>query len=249
MAWKYKISLTIIGLCLIFSILMLFSYRKYVREMEETSLVLVDSGLSINYLKGNKIKVDNTAENYSFSVSNNTEEVIRYYIYLDEILTNKQTITYDLIEKNDRLHITNNKITAEDADLASFIDISPKETHSYELNIYEEEKLHVKAVLKVGIEDSKEEYFATTIINDNKIEKEAKTKIGSEVATNAEGLIELNDEKGISYYFRGKVENNYVLFANMLWRIVKINSDGSIKLVLNDYIDTLVSMMLRLLFL
>ena len=32
-------------------------------------------------------------------------------------------------------------------------------------------------------------------------------------------------------YFRGSVENNYVSFADILWRIVRVNEDGSIKLV------------------
>ena len=37
------------------------------------------------------------------------------------------------------------------------------------------------------------------------------------------------DKKG--YYFTGKVSNNYVLFANRVFRIIRINNDGSIKLV------------------
>ena len=40
------------------------------------------------------------------------------------------------------------------------------------------------------------------------------------------------DDYGTSYYFRGAVENNYVEFANMCWRIVRVTGDGSIKLAL-----------------
>ena len=43
------------------------------------------------------------------------------------------------------------------------------------------------------------------------------------------------DDYGISYYFRGNVQNNYVRFAGMCWRIVRITGDGSIKLALYDY--------------
>ena len=43
------------------------------------------------------------------------------------------------------------------------------------------------------------------------------------------------DDYGISYYFRGNVRNNFVSFANMCWRIVRITGDGSIKLALYDY--------------
>ena len=37
-----------------------------------------------------------------------------------------------------------------------------------------------------------------------------------------------------TYYFRGNVQNNYVNFANLTWRIVRINEDKTIRLVLNN---------------
>ena len=46
------------------------------------------------------------------------------------------------------------------------------------------------------------------------------------------------DDYGISYYFRGNVQNNYVRFAGMCWRIVRITGDGSIKLALYNYSST-----------
>lgn len=45
------------------------------------------------------------------------------------------------------------------------------------------------------------------------------------------------DDYGTSYFYRGNVEDNYVNFAEMCWRIVRIQGDGSIKLILED-IDT-----------
>lgn len=42
------------------------------------------------------------------------------------------------------------------------------------------------------------------------------------------------DDYGTSYYFRGKVDDNFVNFAGMCWRIVRISGDGSIKLILED---------------
>jgi len=43
-----------------------------------------------------------------------------------------------------------------------------------------------------------------------------------------------NDDYGISYYFRGDVEDNYVTFSNKCWRIVRIDGNGNIKLILED---------------
>ena len=43
-----------------------------------------------------------------------------------------------------------------------------------------------------------------------------------------------SDDYGTSYYYRGGVEDNYVNFAGMCWRIVRIEGDGSTKLLLED---------------
>ena len=39
------------------------------------------------------------------------------------------------------------------------------------------------------------------------------------------------DDLGTSYYFRGAVTNNYVQFAGYYWRIIRINGDGSIRII------------------
>lgn len=51
-------------------------------------------------------------------------------------------------------------------------------------------------------------------------------------------LTQTVDNYGTTYYFRGDVKDNYVNFANMCWRIVRIVGDGTIKLVLEDQNQT-----------
>ena len=41
-----------------------------------------------------------------------------------------------------------------------------------------------------------------------------------------------------TYYFRGNVENNYVSFAGFTWRIVRVNEDGTIRIVTQDGINS-----------
>ncbi len=53
----------------------------------------------------------------------------------------------------------------------------------------------------------------------------------SSVATTDEGVWETLDDYGTTYYFRGAVENNYVYFAGFYWRIIRINGDGSIRMI------------------
>ncbi len=41
-----------------------------------------------------------------------------------------------------------------------------------------------------------------------------------------------------TYYFRGNVTNNYVKFAGQTWRIVRVNEDGTIRIVMQDGINS-----------
>lgn len=45
------------------------------------------------------------------------------------------------------------------------------------------------------------------------------------------GLYESIDDYGTSYFYRGAVENNYVKFAGFYWRILRINGNGTLRVV------------------
>lgn len=47
------------------------------------------------------------------------------------------------------------------------------------------------------------------------------------------GLYTIKDDYGISYYYRGNVSNNNVKFADVYWKVIRINGDGSIRLLFN----------------
>jgi len=59
----------------------------------------------------------------------------------------------------------------------------------------------------------------------------SKTSCTSGCEETTVGIYQAKDEDGMSYYYRGDVENNYVKFANKWWRIIRINGDGSIRLI------------------
>ena len=62
-------------------------------------------------------------------------------------------------------------------------------------------------------------------------------------ATGTNGYIcSAPDDYGTSYYYRGNVDNNYVKFAGFYWRILRVNGDGSIRMIYAgdaDVIDAL----------
>lgn len=59
---------------------------------------------------------------------------------------------------------------------------------------------------------------------------------GVPFATSGSGLYYNQD----GYLYKGKVENNYIYYSNRYFRIVRINSDGSIVLVTDDNVTSLV---------
>ena len=46
-----------------------------------------------------------------------------------------------------------------------------------------------------------------------------------------DGLYMAEDDEGESYYYRGAVKNNYVSFAGFIWRIIRRNGDGSVRMI------------------
>ena len=54
----------------------------------------------------------------------------------------------------------------------------------------------------------------------------------SSCESHEKGIYETTDTDGNpTYYYRGSVENNYVKFACFYWRIIRINSNGSIRMI------------------
>jgi len=52
--------------------------------------------------------------------------------------------------------------------------------------------------------------------------------------SNESTLSASTDNDGTTYYFRGNVQDNYLNFNGMCWRIVRINGDDSVKLIMED---------------
>ena len=74
-----------------------------------------------------------------------------------------------------------------------------------------------------------------TVNDDGTVEVTAKEDTESLVCT-------APDDYGTSYYYRGNVDNNYVKFAGYYWRILRVNGDGSIRMIYAgdaDVIDAL----------
>ena len=223
MKLRFKLPLYIIALAITLLCLLGTCYVFYDKFIDETLVVNTNNLLSINYRKGNKF--DNEKTSLSFSVTNSSDEDKSYYIYFKAI---NGDATYTL--KGPDVSIEDKPIII--GNIVDSLKIQAKSTKSYELTVSGEE---FSGAISVDDELVKKNYFADLILTLNNISFEPKTPLG-QAPSDVEGLIKKDEESGTSYYFRGDVKNNWVKFADNNWRIVKINPDGSVKLVADRYL-------------
>lgn len=102
---------------------------------------------------------------------------------------------------------------------------------------------NLNSVVRTVIVNEPETFGQVILANNELIETEPNLKTSFNKTTDTSGLYKsidtnFNGVKGTpTYYFRGKVENNYVDFAGFTWRIVRINEDGTIRLIMEEGIN------------
>ena len=98
--------------------------------------------------------------------------------------------------------------------------------------------------LKITVEPSSFVLKNQILLDNTLITSSPTLTTSSNNTSNTSGLYKLNVTNGFggsngdTYYFRGNVINNYVDFAGKIWRIVRINEDGTVRLILDDSTDT-----------
>ena len=97
------------------------------------------------------------------------------------------------------------------------------------------EKIYnVNVTRKGGVTSLKNEIMKNTVVTANPT-----LTTSSNNTNDASGLYKSTDTNTgkPTYYFRGNVENNYVNFAGFTWRIVRVNEDGTVRIVIQDGIN------------
>lgn len=193
--------------------------------------IVVDGKITINYLNGKSFNLEGDKE-LSFSVTNNDSETKYYYIQLTDIYA--KDVSYELTS-SDNLKISND---LKSEIISNQVSISAGQTVNYTIKFITKDNSKYSGTIEIGEKSDENNTFASVIIGDNKLNDTSLTQNG-ESATLDEGFLKSTDDLGVSYYFRGAVVNNNVRFADLDWKIVKINGDGSVKLVLDGTISEL----------
>ena len=88
----------------------------------------------------------------------------------------------------------------------------------------------VSATKKMGTQTTNDIAYTTNVYNLSCV---TLTEMELETDKSDKGLYRTTDDYGVTYYYRGNVKNNIVYFAGFYWQIVRINGDGSIRLMYN----------------
>ncbi len=222
-------SVLILLFCMIITCVALgVGYLFFDKNVDDSDIV-VDGEITINYLSGKKFNFNGDKE-IAFSVTNNDAEAKYYYIQLTDVYANN--VSYELVS-SDNLTIKND---LKSEIVSQQVSINGNETINYTLKFKGNDKEKYSGTIQIGLRENEENTFANVVLTNNKVNETGLTENG-ESALLDEGLLKKEDDLGVSYYFRGNVKNNNVIFANKNWKIVKINGDGSVKLVLNGILE------------
>ena len=227
---KHKAVIAITLLILLFALTIVLVIRHARLNNEPEVKVVVKNGLSINYIDGDQIYSDNKDNTYTFSITNDGSSERYYKIDITD-LSKINNVIYSLYSDEAKINKEDEKLV--DENILEYAVINPGETHTYKLKINSSLKKTKIGILTVDEYTFEQEYFAQTVILNSNLVQAPQTVVGTELATADEGLIQDIDDDGVTYYFRGNVQNNYVKFADMMWRIVRVNGNNTVKLILD----------------
>lgn len=228
MRMRFKSLLFLIFVAFVFTSLVGVGYLFY-HKITDDSDIVVDGEITINYLSGKNFKLSGNNE-IAFSVTNNDQEQKYYYIQLKDVYA--EDVSYELVS-SDNLEISDN---LKSDIISNQVSINGNETVNYKLKFKASDNATYSGTLQVGLKNNENNTFIDVILANNKV-GEAGITLNGEVASLDEGLLKKEDDLGVAYYFRGNTLNNNFSFANKMWKIVKINGDGSIKVVLDGLIE------------
>ena len=243
---KYKVVIASLIVLLALTIGISISYSFYNKTpLQDYSLVESDQYVSINYLDGKffDIKDFKSGDVYSkrVTISNVFSGDTYATLSLMDVSKSSENLYLKVVDNNSSKVVYEKKLTNVDTEIIKGVDLPKYKSLSYTISIENkgEDTKNFYADILAYKENTKHSVstFKETILANNKV-KESLTNVGQEAALKDEGLIKTNDDDGEAFFFRGAVENNNVLFNDVKFKILRINGDGSVRLILTDALDS-----------
>lgn len=242
-----KILLLIDGSLLALSVLLGLGYTYYVANVKYvnyTETVILSDMIN---LKTDTKQIDiiglNTENVFEkkFTVENLSDKKTTYNLLFNNIYNDYENdLVYEVYEgENLVISQTVAPKTGSNSYIKLNIDLDSAQNREYNIKFYIVNRDNKDVALYQN-----KKFSASIEINSLLINSEIKTATNYLLVNNnviednnaSNGLfktLETNSGQA-SYYYKGEVENNYVSFNNELWRIIRINEDGSIRIIRND---------------
>ena len=203
-------------------------------------------------------------DGFTFKLKNSGNVKAKYTIYLDDVALEEgesriddQYVKYSLTKNGTESTpaLLSTTVTENERQLDKGTIETDNTTNTYTLKIWIAEDatneamdkvfnatLRVEAVQYVnttGFEDgtAAAQLYANGVVAEYNATT-AKVPNGFDSENEEDGLIKYTDAEGTeTYVYRGIDVNNYVTFAESTWRIVRIQDDGTIKLIKEDLLN------------
>ena len=237
----------IFGLIVLAVVCFSTSYAIFSNTKEEHGKLNIVAG-NLNY------KIESSElENDSITLPANTSKEIRIKLTSLNEVSSKYELYYILDKTNDKVSVGYSKDTKDsvlgtvEANKSNMITIvirNDSDTSSKVTFKVLGGLLNNNLALKDGNSLNKEvepyRVLSKAILEDNKLITATPTLTTSSNNTSDESGLYSSTATNTgepTYYFRGNVENNYVKFAGFTWRIVRVNEDGTVRIIMQDGIN------------
>ena len=209
------------------------TFASYSVNLELLETVLAENRLSAGFVKVMLDENTPTVLNTNTNVTPTLDNAYEAYELTTGYLDANASVTYNLrlwIDQDVTIEddAMNKQLESKITITASYVDHMPTD---YEKCVeeYGEDSIQCSIIADASDEESGP---CPTVNEDGTV------TVNSTESTNGY-LCSAPDDYGTSYYFRGNVDNNYVKFAGFYWRILRINGDGSIRMIYAGDVDVI----------
>lgn len=245
---KKSVKIGIIVIALVIMLSGFYLSHAYVynsqEETNDSSLILADETFSINYKDGNYFETNYLGNKESLirhlTITNVSTSSTYVSISLMDINKHNDKMEVKLVDKDGTI-VYQDYLGNMDTEILKTKEIGIKETLTYDIvitNLGDDDTYGMSANIIAYKEIRKKEQktFKDIILETTEVKKDVEGDYLNNFTDS--GLFMSEDDEGLAYVFRGDITNNYVSLNDMLFRILRINGDGTVRLISNNNVLT-----------